>query len=654
MEISALPRRLRKGRGLSTLFKPRVSMVKSALGKKTRTVDAGRIVNAIKTGKYRQLIAAIRNLYNETLSAKSCDHAEAKRAVSALKKNLPGIMWSGVFTGRGDESLLVYSGLLCADLDDVDSEAQAAVLKKAKMDPFIFAGLRSPTGTGVKLVFRVAGGAQEHFQNFLAVKNHVAGTYGLPVDEACKNLERLCFVSDDPEAFSNASAKPLSATSANSAALAVTTILKTETPVLSPEQVCVRRVAAKNVLGEIHWKTDVEGFCRCPDAQAHTSETKPDHTRVMLDRVPTVSCFHNSCRDAIAEINLKLREEIRGAEMLGRLAKRLAERRFDIQSKPVDEEPRYFIGSTPVCTVGNITNISAGVKAGKSSVLAAMMAATMATNPDLADCLGFKSRNARGRAIIHLDTEQSRSDHYTLVERAVLRSRLAEPPPWLMSYCVTGFTVAELVSSLRLLLVEGREKFGGIHSAFIDGIADLVQDVNDPLACNVLVTELHALAIKFTCPIISAIHFNPGTEKTRGHLGSQLERKAETNLRLDKIDGAMVVWSEKNRRAPISKNEGPRFVWSEEHQMHVSVETLGKIRAEDRRRELARQAKAVFSHAKSVAMRWREIVSGLQVVEKPLSESGARKRIDKMVEDGILTKTNNGQYHLCEETSRSE
>jgi hypothetical protein len=35
--------------------------------------------------------------------------------------------------------------------------------------------------------------------------------------------------------------------------------------------------------------------------------------------------------------------------------------------------------------------------------------------------------------------------------------------------------------------------------------------------------------------IVGVIHFNPGGEKTRGHLGSQLERKAETNLRLDKV-----------------------------------------------------------------------------------------------------------------------
>src|SRR5262249_21949450 len=33
-----------------------------------------------------------------------------------------------------------------------------------------------------------------------------------------------------------------------------------------------------------------------------------------------------------------------------------------------------------------------------------------------------------------------------------------------------------------------------------------------------------------------------------------------------------VVWSVKNRRAPITKDRGPRFVWSKEHNMHITTD----------------------------------------------------------------------------------
>jgi hypothetical protein len=75
------------------------------------------------------------------------------------------------------------------------------------------------------------------------------------------------------------------------------------------------------------------------------------------------------------------------------------------------------------------------------------------------------------------------------------------------------------------------------------------------------------------CPIDGVIHFNPGTEKVRGHLGSQMERKAETNLTLEKSsDEVTRIYSLKNRRAGIPKWGGPCFKYDPERQMHVTCD----------------------------------------------------------------------------------
>ena len=135
--------------------------------------------------------------------------ADAKKAAGPLKKALPAAMFSGCFTGRGDNKLEQYSHLLCADLDDLDDQQQASASEKFRADPHVVLAFLSPTGTGLKVVFAVAGDAQQHLQNFQAVKAHVSGGYGLAVDRACKNLERLCFVSYDPAAHFNPAAVPL-------------------------------------------------------------------------------------------------------------------------------------------------------------------------------------------------------------------------------------------------------------------------------------------------------------------------------------------------------------------------------------------------------------------------------------------------------------
>ena len=72
------------------------------------------------------------------------------------------------------------------------------------------------------------------------------------------------------------------------------------------------------------------------------------------------------------------------------------------------------------------------------------------------------------------------------------------------------------------------------------------------------------------------MHFNPGNslgyDKTQGHLGSELHRKAQTNLRVTKDSKSEVVTActSDSRRAMIKKEDGPSFKWDAERHMHLS------------------------------------------------------------------------------------
>jgi len=328
------------------------------------------------------------------------------------------------------------------------------------------------------------------------------------------------------------------------------------------------------------------------------------------------------------------------------LFQRLEARLLNVNDPPPTPDPRYYLDKTGICTPGNLTVISAAVKSGKSSFVGAMIASALTSLETEADCLGLTSSNPYGHALLHFDTEQSPFDHFDMMKRALARAGLREPPPWFRSYCLTGFPLWELRMGIKLAMERAAQRFRAIHSLIVDGVADLAADVNNPEEANGLVTQLHGEAIRFHCPIIGVIHLNPGAQdKTRGHLGSQLERKAETNLRLEKLDDTTVAWSDKNRRAPILRSRGPCFVWSDEKQMHVRVPNIEQVREEEKRRELSDLAQAVFDAANKPSLTWKECVEGIQKAAGD-KESMARKRMDAMRKLGALTKSFQGRYIL--------
>ena len=277
---------------------------------------------------------------------------------------------------------------------------------------------------------------------------------------------------------------------------------------------------------------------------------------------------------------------------------RLHARRFDFAAGPAEPIPRFLINGRSVCTAGNLTNIIAQAKAGKTAVVAAFIAAAICAEygDTERDTLGITATAPSSKRLIHFDTEQSIFDHDQLVRRAMRRAGVDTPPAWLDSYSCAGFSAAELRQSLTRTMTDAQAN-GGVFAVIIDGTADLVNDVNDAKECNPLVSELHALAIKHDCPIINIVHENPnGTAgKMRGHLGSQLERKAESNLTLTKSDGITVIFSEKMRKAPILKKDAPRFRWCDKAADHVSCETAGSLREADSLADLRDLADEVFS-----------------------------------------------------------
>ena len=590
------------------------------------------VIEWIKSRRYRSDVEAVRARFKYLID-RGATPKEAKTHTDKVKQRLCAFNASGVFVFRKEEKMTLHSGLIQADFDLL-GDRLAEIKEKLATDVHVFALFTSPTGEGLKAFYRCSPATDkpEHLRRFAAVEKHCLAHYAVQIDESVKDMSRLCFVSDDPDAqiFPDAEEiqpidppvvvapasqvtenKPISRGPGPGSQQAysnreddpelVRSALKT---IPADERSLWLKIGAglKGTFGESGWsmfdewsksseKYDAEGNRRAWDSLETTKTTigsvfhiaklngflfphkehsyNGQQSQMDAEQTPeTGDVPQNSEGFDSAKPKPTANQE------RDRLVSVLETRQFNFSVIPPRPPTRYWLGETSICTAGNLTAIAAAIKSGKSSVLTAMMASAMTASPQGLDFLGFRSSNLEGHALIHIDTEQSREDHDDLVRRSIRRAGLGAPPPWLYSFCLTGMPVKDLQALLWLMMETAFTLHRGIHSVLIDGVADMVPDVNDPETSNAFVSDLHGHAILYKCPIIGIIHLNPGTEKTRGHLGSQLERKSETNLRMEREGDteAIVLWADKTRKAPILKRTAPRFAWSDEAGMHVSVD----------------------------------------------------------------------------------
>lgn len=324
--------------------------------------------------------------------------------------------------------------------------------------------------------------------------------------------------------------------------------------------------------------------------------------------------------------------------------------RINLADPPQRPDPVFKLQSQQICTAGNLTVISAQAKGGKSAIVGAMIASIMTKAPpnddDIPDwrpeqdLLGFSASAHKGRAVVLFDTEQSPYDAWSLVNRSALRAGVSSLPCNFRGYTLADVSTDKRRAYLAAEMQRAHTECGGIHSVFIDGVADLCKSPNDDIEAFALVEHLAQLAITYACPIILVLHENPSgaeTGKTRGHLGSQLERKAESNLRIAK-DGktsAAVIFSERCRHACISRENGLRFAWSTPADMHITVEPeTRESKAETQRQTEQPECQAVFAgHVGE--MPYSDLKQRL-MTQAHISESTAKRRIKVWLSIGLI------------------
>ena len=301
----------------------------------------------------------------------------------------------------------------------------------------------------------------------------------------------------------------------------------------------------------------------------------------------------------------------------------------DMSKELPDEQPLISIDGSCICSRGNISAICGEAKSKKTFLASALVASAMAIPLDKLN--NFKNVDKdMDLNVLWVDTEQGERHVRKVVDRIST---------------MTGAKMGGLVTEPRLMTLSLRElspmdRYMVMNEAIkrypfdlivIDGIADLQRNTNDLEESDALVGALMALSTNTNTHILCVLHTNPGSDKARGHLGSSLQRKAETVIFVHRNGGCSVVEPQFCRNEPFE-----RFAF------HVSEEGIPEIcdipqsEGYGVNDSIVKLLDEEFGGAVE-----RTTLRNKLMTECNISSNTARMRIMRLIEKGVLTADGN-------------
>ena len=229
--------------------------------------------------------------------------------------------------------------------------------------------------------------------------------------------------------------------------------------------------------------------------------------------------------------------ELELSKSTNELSKKLESCRIDIleiipppeiawEIKDDDSEEFILLG-----TLGNFSMVKGKAKSKKSFFINMAIAAAVGK-----ELLQNKLRSPLKddlNQVLYFDTEQSKY-HVQRAVKPICTQIDVGVPSNLNTYGLRKSSPSE-----RLKLVEyAIENTPNLGFVVIDGIRDLITSINDEAEASNIASKLLKWTEEFNIHMVVVLHENPGSDKARGHIGTELMNKAETviALQVDKYD----------------------------------------------------------------------------------------------------------------------
>ena len=205
--------------------------------------------------------------------------------------------------------------------------------------------------------------------------------------------------------------------------------------------------------------------------------------------------------------------------------------------------PKEFIfkvnGITTV-SIGDLHLIQAQAKQGKSTLVTILVAVCRCGQFGPVEyALDHPSK------VIVFDTEQFEGDSHS---QLMMMHELGEDDNGteIMMFNLRKLGFAERTAFVKQAILREKPTL-----VIIDGIRDLIADINDSVGCPLLVQDLMQLASEVSCAIISVLHNNPSDGKARGWIGTETTNKSGYSIEVEKSGSVVTVKTPVFRGAPV-------------------------------------------------------------------------------------------------------
>jgi hypothetical protein len=187
------------------------------------------------------------------------------------------------------------------------------------------------------------------------------------------------------------------------------------------------------------------------------------------------------------------------------------------------------INDIVIATEGNFSASVGKPKSRKTYNVCALTAAMLSGKT----ILGYKACMPAGKTkLLYVDTEQSRVHCHKVLNRIISMAELSpeEADKRIEFMMLREFTPQERRNIIDMALATDQT----IGFVVIDGIRDLINDINSPGESVDIINDLMRWTQMYEIHIHTVLHLNKADDNTRGHIGTELNNKAETVLKVIK------------------------------------------------------------------------------------------------------------------------
>jgi len=319
--------------------------------------------------------------------------------------------------------------------------------------------------------------------------------------------------------------------------------------------------------------------------------------------------------------------------------------KLEILNVPDEEEPPslFTINGVEVIPKKATGLIAAQKKSGKSNFAGLMMAASASTEHQMLN--GAIRSNCGQINILYVDTEQPWRDARRTLRRCMKSAGYGYDEQW-NQHGIKVYSVKDEEEQDRMLFIELAIKENKPDLVIIDGLADLIETINDEKDSKQLMAWMDAVANQYDCAVVGMLHLNFNNGKIGGWAGTQGYKKATDLfiLKKDKKRGIFTVEHEgRGESAPdlsfkIFCPMDDKIGWWQS----LNTGEIPNMTKEDAEKqeltELMAQAKLPCNNG--------QLVEWVKKAKKFTSKSPADRLLAKCKEYGILDSRKEGRYSI--------